>query len=251
MRSLFIIIALFPVLSFASARVCVDHKNKGISVSSHIFFYGEQAFHTQAKPCVDEINRMFNNGTLIQLNKRGSWKKLKFNVSYSLISEVKAREIFFNRDPELNVIRIDTPPTTKYVDVSEHSLGGNHGYFLPSNGLGTSTTCAHEYAHGLGLAHPENLDFRGKGTPPIMAAGGSLVDPQFQYDPKAKAGGAGGTINKIHRKVSLKEMQDLNLGDLDYSWVTQDVECADLGKVTNRVYEKNGRFMKGLYNWNQ
>ena len=40
---------------------------------------------------------------------------------------------------------------------------------------------------------------------------GTLVDPQFQYDPSTPAGMKGGTMNPIYRKVIYKDIDLLKL----------------------------------------
>src|SRR5690348_11604677 len=74
-----------------------------------------------------------------------------------------------------------------------------------------STTAAHEYGHTLGLEHPKDLDLRGKGVPGIMYPRGTLVDPQFQYDPSKPAGVTGGTMHPMCRKVFQQDIENLKL----------------------------------------
>src|SRR6478735_8161208 len=86
---------LFSLTTFGSTKVCIDNKKKELQVSAHIYFYGDEAKHEVARPCIDEINRLFNNGTQIMLNKSGDylkeddeWLKIVFDVKYSIVSEV-------------------------------------------------------------------------------------------------------------------------------------------------------------------
>jgi hypothetical protein len=93
-----------------------------------------------------------------------------------------------------------------------------------------STAEAHEYGHGLAEEHQDfGGDLRGKGQPPIGAPRGTLVDPKFQYDPKAAAGAPGGTINPETRKATQKDIDDLKLDKLKYDSNGK----AKLGKITN------------------
>jgi hypothetical protein len=79
-----------------------------------------------------------------------------------------------------------------------------------------STTAAHEYGHTLGLDHPINIDLRGKGIPGIMYPRGTLVDPQFQYDPSKPAGVTGGTMHPRFRKVFQSDIEQLKLHKLNF-----------------------------------
>lgn len=244
---------LVATQAFSSAEVCINHDTNVVEVRAHYLFYGAQAWHKYAKPCIDEINRIFNDGNRqIQLNKTGAWRKLKFNVTYEIMEDKNdedaiLRKIYYNTNPKYNYARIDQPPKGAKVYVSEHALKGNTGYFDIRNGLGTSTTCAHEFGHGLGLEHPEPCDFRGKGVPPVMGNRGCLVDSQYQYNPKARAGAQGGTVNPVHRRMTDKEFQQLNLGDLDYRFRNQKLECAKLGKAGNTMYDSKGEMVKANF----
>jgi len=79
-----------------------------------------------------------------------------------------------------------------------------------------STTAAHEYGHTLGLVHPDNIDLRGKGVPGIMYPRGTLVDPQYQYDPSKPPGVKGGTMHPIYRKVFPEDISALRLEKLQF-----------------------------------
>jgi hypothetical protein len=237
-----IVAGLFSFASFASTRVCVDHRKNTVTLSAHYVFYGKQAKAAQVNPCVAEINRLFNTGIEIQFNKSGPWKKVIVKVTHEVMTEQNAAQAAtLNYEHKNNFVRVDTPPKGSRVTVSEHGLDSNYGYFIVSNGLGESTTCSHEFAHGLGLNHlPDPCDYRGKGVPPIMAARGCAVDKKYQYDPKARAGAQGGTVNPEFRQVHAYEISNINLGDLDYQWVSKDVECAGQGHLVRKIYNLDG-----------
>ncbi len=115
-------------------------------------------------------------------------------------------------------------------------LGDNVGHWIVSDQLGHSTTAAHEFGHGLGLDHPARLDYRGSGNPPpIMAPRGTLVDAQYQWEPQAKAGERGGTMNPIHRRVSVPEIQQI----VDNLTFRPD-GTASVGRLTNITFDKMG-----------
>lgn len=68
-----------------------------------------------------------------------------------------------------------------------------------------------------------------------FAARGTLVDAQYQFDPKAAAGAAGGTINPTTRKVTQGNITDMFKG------VTFDKNGkGQIGTATNRIYNANG-----------
>lgn len=240
--SLVVLATIFSFAASASSKVCVDHGKKTVTISAHYYFYGDEATPLKVKPCVDEINRLFNNGSQIQLNRDGIWRKIIVKVTHDVVPISQAVQLAtFNFDPKFNFVRIDTPTKGSRVTVSEHGLNSNYGYFIVSNGLGESTTCTHEFAHGLGLNHlPDPCDWRGKGAPPIMAPRGCKVDKKYQYDPAAKAGDEGGTINPSFRKVQAKEFSAINMGDLPFEWVSGNTECAGQGRVTHKMYNKDG-----------
>lgn len=62
-----------------------------------------------------------------------------------------------------------------------------------------------------------------------MNARGTIVDPQYQYDPKAKPGEKGGTINPDKRKVTQQDINYLNLDKLKYDKNGK----ANLGSLSN------------------
>ncbi|MFZ1312452.1 MAG: peptidase M10, partial [Chitinophagaceae bacterium] len=79
-----------------------------------------------------------------------------------------------------------------------------------------STTAAHEYGHTIGLNHPDELDIRGKGVPGIMYPRGTLVDPQYQYEPDKPAGTKGGTLHPMYRRVLQEDIDKLKLNKLNF-----------------------------------
>ncbi len=230
-------------VTYGSAKVCI--KNGTIEVSSELKFYGNK--NKLGPACAEEISRMFNEPTG-QIAIAGKKFKVKFKISYQLITEKEAfGSSSINTRPENNYIRIEDKAYNEEFGRSNNEIGQNCGFYGEADGLGKTTTCAHEYAHGLGLTHynsrPENKnkplhgkDLRGKGRPGIMAARGFLVDPDYQYDPKSKAGAKNGTINPSTRKVLWQDMLDLKLESLNYD----EHGCAYLGRATNTTYQGDG-----------
>ncbi len=65
--------------------------------------------------------------------------------------------------------------------------------------------------------------------PGSMSPRGTLVDAEYQHDPKAPAGGPGGTMNPESRKVNQTDINNLGLDKLNYG---KDGK-ANVGALTN------------------
>lgn len=219
----------------------VQYDKNQVVISSRLFLYGTEANQETGEMIIEEINRMYNepNATF---NLNGQRLKVFFDINYEILSPAEALEMaLMNKDYQNNFIRIEKENiiTRSFMGFG---LGDNSGHWLTSDNLGTSTTAAHEFGHSLGLDHPINPDFRGSSfPPPIMAARGSLVDPEYQWSPLAKAGEYGGTMNPKYRKVSIEEI-DLILEGLTFE--TTDVYY--VGYLSNKLFDSKGRIIEGL-----
>lgn len=178
----------------------------------------------------DEVETLWNSPkTPISLGGQ------QYTVNFRITAEVQHGmldiDIYQNVDPKNNYFRIEPfiLGNISFVD----GLGCNSGFFLLENLYPGSTTAAHEYGHTLGLDHPLNLDLRGQGTPGIMYPRGTLVDPQYQYDPHVPAGQKGGTLHPMHRKVQAADIAALKLHRLRFQ-----SRRAIVGDFTN-VYHDN------------
>jgi len=195
------------------------------TIFSHIITYGNAADAAVTERMRDEIETLWNepHGSL-ELD--GTIYTVVFKITASFEPGTADIAIYQNLDPRNNYFRIEEFATgnISFVD----GLGCNSGYFKSDNLYTGSTTAAHEYGHTLGAEHPHLLDIRGKGVPGIMYPRGTIVDPQYQYEPDKPAGTKGGTLNPIHRRVLQEDIDNLELHKLEF-----DNGVAILGEFTN------------------
>lgn len=182
-------------------------------VKAHIILYGDAASDALARQVAEEIEQYWTAPRAKAIIK-GTGYTVQFKITAAFSPALQPEEIFENDDPRLNYFRVEeySAMDISFVD----GLGCNTGYFKLLNLSNNSTTAAHEFGHTIGLEHPHDLDLRGKGAPGIMYPRGTLVDPQFQYDPAARPGAIGGTMNPAHRKVLQKDIDDLKLHKLSF-----------------------------------
>jgi hypothetical protein len=192
-------------------EVEIDPYHDTIIITSHIITYGNAADEKVTALIREEVETMWNEPKgMIYL--KGNKFMVTFSISAELQPGIDIEEVYNNTDPRNNYFRIEeyAHGNISFVD----GLGCNSGYFKLENLYAGSTTAAHEYGHTLGLEHPDDLDYRGKGVPGIMYPRGTLVDPQFQYDPSKPAGVTGGTMHPMYRKVSAEDILSLKLDKL-------------------------------------
>ncbi len=205
-----------------------------IKITSHIITYGDAADEKFTASIREEIETMWNEpkGT-IYLNDTGY--TVRFSISAEMNPSIEIETIYNNTDSRNNYFRIEEYAigNISFVD----GLGCNSGYFKVENLYVGSTTAAHEYGHTLGLDHPTDLDLRGKGVPGIMYPRGTLVDPQFQYDPTKPAGVTGGTMHPMYRKVFLQDIASLPWDTLRFK-----NKRAVIGTFTN-IFHQNHKYI--------
>ena len=192
----------------------IDAQQQTITISSHIITYGSAANEQLTDAIRKEIETMWNEpGGIISIRRTPFL--VRFRISAELKAVIDMDEVYSNPAPRNNYFRIEeyAQGNISFVD----GLGCNSGYFKLENLYTGSTTAAHEYGHTLGLDHPANLDYRGRGVPGIMYPRGTLVDPQFQYDPLKPAGTVGGTMHPMHRKVFREDIASLKLDRLRFT----------------------------------
>lgn len=187
--------------------------NKQLIITSHIITYGNATSPEVTDRIRDEMETMWNEvqGRVVIDNET---YLVRFRITAETKPDITELEVFQNVDPRNNYFRIEefVHGRISFVD----GLGCNSGYFLLENLYPGSTTAAHEYGHTLGLEHPHNLDIRGTGAPGIMYPRGTLVDPEYQYDPAVPAGQKGGTMHPMYRKVKQEDIDNLRLHRLDF-----------------------------------
>ena len=199
--------------------------NQQLIILSHIITYGNAADPSVTENMREEIETMWNEPKAV-LKFDDKELTVVFKITSSFQPAITNIDIYQNLDPRNNYFRIEefAHGNISFVD----GLGCNSGYFKLENLYKGSTTAAHEYGHTLGLDHPDNLDLRGKGVPGIMYPRGTLVDPQYQYDPAIPAGNKGGTMHPMYRKVLQEDIIKLKLHLLNF-----ENGKAVLGEFTN------------------
>ncbi|MGI8950864.1 MAG: peptidase M10 [Chitinophagaceae bacterium] len=185
-----------------------------ITIHSHIITYGDAADEKLTENIRAEIETMWNEPHETVIIKRISLNVI-FRITAELRPSIEMTEVYSNINPRNNYFRIEeyARGNISFVD----GLGCNSGYFKLENLYTGSTTAAHEYGHTLGLHHPADIDYRGKGVPRIMCPRGTLVDAPFQYDPSKPAGVTGGTMHPMYRKVFAEDIAALKLERLQFN----------------------------------
>lgn len=207
----------------------INQSTHTIIVSSTIIYYGNAADFSLSKLLSEEIETLWNEpqGKVLLHDKQ---YLVVFKIATQYYNLILPQSIIDNQNPKHNYIRIEE--YSKLNISCMDGIGSNTGYFQYNNLYAGSTTAAHEYGHSLGLPHPMDLNIVGKGIPGIMYPRGTLVNPEFQYDPAAVASGSGGTINPIYRKVMQADIDNLKIDQLVMK------KKFVIGKFTNIYHEQ-------------
>jgi hypothetical protein len=223
-----------------SAVAIINTETLVIEIKATLVFYGKYAEPFLAQKIVEEINTMWNEpATEYQLS--GKKYKPVFNINYECLGNNNIiNRCASNKDFAINFIRIEDKNTSER-SMMGFGLGQNSGHWLITDQLGDSTTAAHEFGHALGLPHPNQMDYRNTGSPPIMAPRGTIVDSEFQWNPMAEVGAFGGTMRPIFRKVRYTEVLEI----LDnISLIAGKIN--NIGSLSNVLYDEIGRPVRFL-----
>lgn len=220
-----------------SALLLVNQEDKTITVEATIYTYGNFVSAGLVTDIRSEINGMWSQPLVVYMLD-GVLYKILFNVEVDLVSVNEAKELLANNVSYLNnFVRIEEKNSIGR-SMMGFGLGQNSGFWLVSDNLGSSTTAAHEFGHALGLPHPDRIDYRKMGYPPIMAPRGALVGVDYQWDKTALAGAYGGTMNPIHRKVRDFEIWDVIRGSVKISNSQRVV-----GQLSNLYFDEYGNHL--------
>jgi hypothetical protein len=206
-----------------SAEPAIDKKNKTITVTQHLVFYGGKATSELSGKIATGIASQWN-GARGKVEIDGVTYKVNFKVTYETLSTADATKMAAsNTDIKNNFIQVDDLGSQS----SAFQLGGNAGYFNTQDDIGGSTTPAHEIGHGLGLEHSTTGGQTKDDVPEIMEARGTQVHPRWSKVGKSN------DIDPNFRRVSKDEVKSIFNGvDFDKNGKGK------IGTTTNTIYNK-------------
>ena len=208
--SLFLSSLFLPMVSEASALLIKNEAKGQITFVSQMIYRGRALTPKIARDSTVEMTSLWNEAKA-KVRYRGREYLAKFVFSYVL--DPNHRYVDSGSCAE-NFVKIENP--AHQGDRSFYGLAERFGTFFTSDDLGRSTTTAHEYGHGLGLGH-DDYDQIGTDVPGIMFARGTLVRPEYQWNPQAEPGEAGGSIKPHHRRVRAIDLRKLKLESITFS----------------------------------
>lgn len=208
-----------------SGEPVVDKKNKTITVSQHLIFYGGKAETKLSNKIATGVAAQWN-GAHGKVVVDGVKYKVNFKVTYETVTDAEATKIASgNKDIKKNFIRIEDGKGSSFTQ----KLGANSYYFNTDDDISGSTTPAHEIGHGLGLDHTATGGQTETDVPDIMEARGTQVNPRWSKV------GPSNDVDPNFRRVDKKEVESIFKG------VTFDKNGkGKIGTTTNKIYDKNG-----------
>lgn len=215
-----------------SAVIEKNDADKQVNINSTMVFYGYEATDELGKAAADEIQTMWNEPAG-KVNVGTESYDLKFRTGYEVVSIDKAMAMAkANTSDAVNFIRVEK--NNKGGISFMKKLGANSGHFATKDGIGKSTTAAHEYGHGLGLDHHVVTNWVGKGSPSIMVprSGNYQVDEDARYSNWETTGYWG--VNPYKRKVLTSDIDDLKMDDKIKNG------ASSMGKADNTLFDSKG-----------
>jgi hypothetical protein len=218
-----------------AAAIHISHQKTSITIKAHLLLYGTFASDELGQRIVNEINSMWNEPKAKILVNESDFE-VWVEVDFECLSQADILyKVQTNTNFENNFIRIEEKNIAQR-SMMGFGLGDNSGHWLITDQLGDSTTASHEFGHALGLPHPDRLDYRNTGMPPIMAPRGTIVDTEYQWNPLAEPGAIGGTMRPIFRRVRADEVIK-TIQHLDFS----QTETQNIGRLSNQLFDEIGR----------
>ncbi len=218
-----------------------NEQHKIVTISAKLIFYGTQAADELAQKIVTEIRDMYHEPKA-RVELGGEIFEVRIHIDYEVVSVDEVIELAFkNTNFRYNFIRLEAQNhvTRSFMGFG---LGDNVGHWITTDNLGDSTTAAHEFGHALGLDHPHQIDFRGRGNPGIMAPRGTIVDAHLQWNPAVAAGEYGGTLKPFHRRVQAYEIEAVFEG-LEFD----SNGYAEIGHLSNVLFTENGDVLNVVF----
>jgi RHS repeat-associated protein len=203
----------------------IDKRNRIITITSKLYFYGPKASPELSRAIATGIASQWN-GSNATYELNGVTYRVRFGIQYETISFEKALELAKdNTNKKNNFIWIGDAPrgsshTMQYKE--QYGYGGNSFWLTVQDYLANSTTPAHEFGHGLGLNHPLE-DLSGCTERPDI-----MIPRDTQYGPKWSLKTTEGTyiVNPNSRRVTAQNVQEA-------------LECS-CGNVRNIIFDYNG-----------
>lgn len=207
-RSIFmaLVICCASTQANASALVQKDDVAHTLTVSAKLIYSGLALTPELAKSCSQDISDTWSQHPTSVVVDGLSYRVI-FDITYALSGEVYQPDRFSCAN---NYLEISRPEFA--VDRSYYAgLGAQDGVLYASDLSGITHTPAHEFGHGLLLDHNEP-DQTSTEIPGIMFARGTLVKPEFTYNPA----NAYSTLNPKYREAREIDIQSIPFQSIEF-----------------------------------